>query len=60
MNHIINPLPEKERLEFFLSLGFQASNVYISPPWWRSLSKEQKENYTKLHLEAGREFAAYV
>jgi len=60
MNHIINPLPEKERLEFFLSLGFQASNVYISPPWWRSLSKEQKEYYTKLHLEAGREFAAYV
>jgi hypothetical protein len=60
LNHIINPLPEKEQLEFFLSSGFQASNVYISPIWWQSLSQEQKEYYTKLHLEAGREFATYV
>jgi hypothetical protein len=60
LNHIINPVPEKEKANFFLFLGFQAPNVYISPPWWRSLSQEHKDNYTKLHLTAGREFSIYV
>ncbi len=60
LDHIINPVPEKEKPEFFLSLGFQASNVYVSPKWWKSLSEEQKAYYTKLHLAAGREFAEMV
>jgi hypothetical protein len=60
LNHLINPVPEKEKPNYFLFLGFQAPYVYISPAWWRSLSQEQKEGSSKLHLTAGREFAEFV
>ena len=59
LTHIINPIPEKEKPDYFLNLAFQAPNVYVSPKWWRSLSQEQKEVCMKLHLSAGREFANY-
>lgn len=60
LDYNINPVPDEEKPDFFLSMGFQARNVYISPTWWKALSQEQRMDYIKVHLEAGREFAAYV
>lgn len=56
----INRVPRQEQPELFLSLGFQAPNVYMLPNWWEALSEEQKEYYTKIHLSACRAFTSLV
>lgn len=53
-------LSEQERQDDFLSLAFESPIVYISPPWWRSLSSEQREEYTQMQLDACRHFSEFV
>jgi len=56
----IHQLSEQERQDDFLSQAFESPTVYISPPWWRSLSSEQREEYTQLQLEACRHLSELV
>lgn len=56
----INELSERQQQELFFILAFKSSTIYISPTWWRSLSQEKREEYMKIHQEAGREHAHLV
>ena len=56
----INELSEKEQQDLFFHFAFESPTIYISPTWWRSLSKEKREEYAKIHLKAGREHAELV
>lgn len=56
----IHQLSEQERQDDFLSLAFESSTVYISPPWWQSLSQEQRKEYTQLQLDACRHLSELV
>jgi len=56
----INELSEQERQDMFFTIAFGSPTIYISPTWWRSLSKEKREEYAKIHLKAGREHAQLV
>jgi hypothetical protein len=56
----INELSEQEQRELFFILAFMSPTIYISPTWWRSLSEEKREEYMKIHQEAGREHAKLV
>lgn len=56
----INELSDQERQELFFILAFRSPTIYISPTWWRSLSEEQREEYMKIHQEAGREHAKLI
>jgi hypothetical protein len=55
-----NELSEQERQDLFFSFAFESPTIYISPIWWRSLCKEKREEYAKMHLKAGREHAQLV
>lgn len=55
-----NELSEQERQELFFHFAFESPTIYISPTWWHSLSKEKREEYSKIHLKAGREHAELV
>jgi hypothetical protein len=52
--HKINKLSEKEQRDLFLSFAFESPTLYISPTWWQSLRAEKREEFTRVHLEAGR------
>lgn len=56
----INELSEQERQDMFFTIAFGSPTIYISPTWWRSLSKEKREEYMKIHQKAGREHAQLV
>lgn len=56
----INDLSEQERQDLFFSYAFESPTIYISPAWWRSLSEEKRQEYMKIHQEAGREHAELV
>lgn len=55
-----NELSEQKQQELFFILAFRSSTIYISPTWWRSLSNEKREEYAKIHQQAGREHAMLV
>jgi hypothetical protein len=56
----INELSEQKQQELFSILAFRSPTIYISPTWWRSLSDEKREEYAKIHQQAGREHAQLV
>ncbi len=56
----INELSEQERHDLFFTYAFESPTIYISPTWWRSLSKEKREAYAKIHQKSGREHAELV
>ncbi len=56
----INELSEQERQDVFFHFAFESPTIYISPTWWRSLSKDKREEYMKIHQKAGREHAELV
>jgi len=58
--HRINEVSEKEQRDLFLSFAFESPTLYISPTWWQSLSDGKKEEYTGLHLDAGRRHDEFV
>lgn len=56
----INELSEQERQDLFFTFAFESPTKYVSPTWWRSLSKEKREEYMKRHQQAGRKHAQLV
>lgn len=56
----INELSEKEQQDLFFTFAFESPTLYISPIWWKTLSKTKQEEYKQIHLKAGREHAALV
>ena len=56
----VNELSEKEQNDLFLGLAFESPTLYISPQWWQSLSDDEREEYKRIHHDAGREHAKLV
>ena len=56
----LNELSEQERQNVIFSFAFESPTIYISPIWWCSLTQEKREEYARIHLNAGREHAKLV
>lgn len=56
----INELSQEEQQDVLLSLAFASPIIYISPPWWRSLSEEKRKEFKKTHINANAKYAALV